>query len=147
MDSLKTALKNWLHENGFDVAVDFAEDSSYDITNIVINLGTKSYPDVGRYFEQYLYEYGLEYTGIFDSVLQFLHELGHHMTINNFTQEELLVCHLTKQFMNSEDEHDWFNKYWSLADEFAANMWEINFINSNIEVVEELCNIFIRECV
>ena len=147
MKGLKTALINWLHSNGFDVMVDFAEDSSYDKDKLVINLGMESYPNVGRYFEQYLYEYGLEYTGIFDEVLAFLHELGHHMTINSFSEKEIFILAMSKEFLDVPDEHEWYEEYWLMPDELAANMWEINFINSNIEVVEELCDIFIRECV
>ena len=89
MENLKFELINWLRRNGFDVMVDFTEDSGYDLENLVINLGTESCPDVESYFEQYLYEYGLEYVGILGPVLQFLHELGHHMTIKSFSQEEI----------------------------------------------------------
>jgi hypothetical protein len=35
-------------------------------------------------------------------------------------------------------------KYWEMPDEFAANIWAVNFINKNISEVERLVNIFLK---
>ena len=34
-------------------------------------------------------------------------------------------------------------KYWEMPDEFAANIWAINYMNNHIEVVESLCQIYV----
>ena len=144
MSNFEKAVRSWLKKNNIDCNICFEDDFGYQIDNNTIHIGIMEYENVSHWYEQLLYEYGLDYVGILAPVLAFTHEIGHYMTINNFTKEELLICHLTKQFMNSEDEHDWFNKYWEVPDEFAANIWAINFINNNIEAVEELCNIYVN---
>ena len=56
---------------------------------------------------------------------------------------ELKFFELKKQFNDEENEQIWFNEYWQVPDEFAANMWVVNFINNHIDAVENLCNTFI----
>ncbi len=139
-------ITDWLNKNGFaKLNISFGEDFAYvllDDEKLGIQIGVQAYPEVGRYFEQFLYEYGMEYTGIYDPVLCLLHELGHNQTLNYFDGKEQLLCELAKQFCHSENEHDWYNEYWETPDEFAANVWAINFINNHIEAVEELCCIY-----
>jgi len=142
--ALEKVLKDWLVRHHFDVVIDFGDDFSYNTDYHILTFGTKSYPDVGRYFEQFLYEYGMEYTGIFDEVLCMLHELGHYMTIDNFDEGERVECFLFKHLIRGED-FEWFEGYWSVSDEFAANMWVVNYVNENIEAVEELCNLLLKE--
>ena len=139
---------NWLQKNGFEkLGICFNEDFAYiiDDNNIAIQIGVQSYPEVSRYFEQFLYQYGMEYTGIYDPVLCFIHELGHSQTIQYFNAQEQLLCELTKQFNHSTNEQDWYNEYWEIPDEFAANIWAVNFINNHIEAVEELCDIYAQD--
>jgi len=149
VETFKNDIQNWLHKNGFnDLMLGFAKDFAYALfennkTGIVI--GVKGYPEIGRYFEQFLYEYGLEYSGILDPVLCFCHELGHHITFKFFTKEEKALFELSKQFDHGESDQEWLNKYWEIPDEFAANIWAINFINNHIEAVEELCSIYIKD--
>ena len=134
-------VSNWMQKYGFgQIKISCASDFAYNIEEKKIMIGTTAYPQISRYFEQFLYEFGMEYCGIYDAVLAFLHELGHACTINMFSGEEQLFCHLTKQFCTIEDEHEWFDFYWMVPDEFLANLWVIDFINSNIAAVEELCN-------
>ena len=143
----KDALINWLCEHNFaNIDIDFELDFGYtydDITSC-INIGVENIGVVSNYFEQFMYEYGLEYIGIPAPVMCFLHELGHYNTIYSFSSEELWWYAISKEFSHGMSEHDEYFRYWSLPDEFAANMWEINYINSHIEDVEELCNIFCK---
>lgn len=144
----KNALINWLCKNhmpnidiGFDYDFGYAVDDDLGIH--MINIGVEANEDAGCYFEQFLYEYGCEYCGIPYPILCMLHECGHVNTINQFSDSELFLFDLTKQFDHGESKQEWFNRYWSIPDEFAANMWVVNFINNNIEAVEDLCNTFI----
>ena len=149
VENFKTDISNWFQKHGFgNLIVDFGEDFAYSLfennqTGIVI--GLQGYPEVGRYFEQFLQEYGLEYTGILDPVLALIHELGHSKTLKYFSGNELSLYALAKEFDHGETEQEWFNYYWMIPDEFAANIWEVNFINDNILAVEELCQIYIND--
>ena len=150
VEKFKTDLANWFNKNGFeDVGLCFGEDFAYvilDNGNFGVQVGVQAYPEVGRYFEQFLYEYGLDYVGIFDPVLSLIHELGHNKTINCFDEVELALCDFAKHICcESEDEHDWYNSYWEVPDEFAANMWAIKFINEHVEAVKELCDIYAND--
>ena len=149
VEKFKTDLANWFNKHGFgNVDLCFGEDFMYimfDDDSFAVQIGVQAYPEVGRYFEQFLYQYGLDYVGIFDPVLSLIHELGHSQTIQYFNAQEQLLCKLAKQFNHSTNEQDWYNEYWEVPDEFAANMWAVNFINNHIEAVEELCDIYARD--
>lgn len=144
MTMFEQKLNDWLIDNSFTCKVKFDTDFAYETKENVLYVGINGYSTVGRWFEQFLYEYGLDYTGIYDPVLCLCHELGHSMTINQFSDEELRLFQFAK-FM-TEDERmesaDGMFKYWEIKDEFAANMWAIQFINTNIDCVCELCEIY-----
>ena len=137
MNEFHDEIVRWLGRNGFDnVDVSFEMDEfCFNINNYVINIGSGYEPEAGRLFEQFLYEYGMEYIGFDDSVLSFLHELGHYNTVSNFNDAELCFYRAVKFAMDAF-------KYWEVPDEMAANMWVVNFVNEKVEAVEELCNIF-----
>lgn len=137
-------LQEWLKENGFECAIQFGDDFAYDRESNVLQVGCVGYPIVCRWFEQFLYEYGLEYKGIYDPVLALLHELGHTMTLDQFSEEELRLFDFTKFLLEDErmTNSDKMFQYWSILDEFSANLWEIEFINTNIDCVCELCEIY-----
>ena len=144
----KNSLIKWLTKNGIsNLYVDYEDDFSYAINdedaNIrCINIGVEKVEETGNIFEQFLYEYGCIYSDIPIPVLCFLHEAGHHMTISNFSTIDLLLCDFLKKRIKDEDDFNFYYKYWLVDDEFEANMWMINFINNNIEAVEDLCVLF-----
>ena len=140
MKEFHDEIVKWLGRNGFDnVDVCFDFDSfGYNPNTYVINIGVGYESEAGRLFEQFLYEYGMKYIGFYDSVLAFLHELGHYNTIYHFNSDDLFCYYAIKALTD-----DPF-KYWETPDEMAANVWVIDFINKKVEVVEELCNIFLR---
>ena len=145
----KSALINWLCANDMpNIDIDFNYDFGYAMDEELgihkINIGVANNEDAGRYFEQFLYEYGCEYCGIPYPILCMLHECGHVMTIEQFSDSELFLFELSKQFSHGEEAQEWFNRYWHMPDEFAANMWVVDFINNHIEEVENLCNTFIN---
>ena len=147
VEKFKTDLANWFEKYGFGkLDITFDRDFALNVHEYhpILVIGVQSYPEVSRYFEQFLYEYGLEYIGIFDPVLAFLHELGHRMTLDTFSETELKLFQITKEFSHEESEYDWYNSYWHIPDEFAANIWEINFINNFPEAAEELCMIYMN---
>lgn len=127
----------WLGCNGFDnVDVSFElNEFCFDGNRNIINIGSGYEFEVGRLFEQFLYEYGMEYVGFYDPILYFLHELGHYNTVYSFSNEELWRYNFIKLLVNAFE-------YWEIPDEMAANMWVVDFVNEKVEAVEELCDIF-----
>jgi hypothetical protein len=131
-------LINWLANNGFsNCDVCFKEDFVYNRIHHRIGIGANE-PQNGVSFEQFLYEYGLEYMDIWAPILAFLHEAFHHITLSNFEELELKFYRLLK----TDDIMTDF-EYWEMPDEFAANIALINFVNNNINAIIELQNIFI----
>ena len=137
-------LQEWLKENGFECAIQFGDNFAYDRESNVLQVGCIGYPTVCRWFEQFLYEYGLDYTGIYDPVLALLHELGHSMTLDQFSEKELRLFDFSKFLLEDErmTNSDKMFQYWSIPDEFSANLWEIEFINNCIDRVCDLCDIY-----
>lgn len=136
MNSVNKAIEQWLVENGFvgcqneenDVfCFDSASDTLYWSFESPNEYTVKSY-------EQFLYEYGCDYyCGWWVSA--FLHELGHFMTVWNFSEIESLLLQLTKVGMGPEE-------YWLTPDEWAANVWAINFVNEHPDALDGLIDIF-----
>ena len=129
------AIMDWLRRVGVHCTFEFSEGFAYDMDRNVLVIGVNEMPNV-KAFEQMLYEYGMKYIDIYAPVLGFLHELGHYATLKSFNEYELMICHFIKE--NSDDCVD----YWEVADEFSANMWEIDFVNNCPQYVEELCDIY-----
>lgn len=144
MTNFEIKLHKWLKENNFTCDVQFDDDFGYDMQKNILYIGMYGYPEVSRWFEQFLYEYGMEYTGIYDPVLCLLHELGHTRTIYNFSEKELQFFNFMKVMTEDErmENAEVMFQYWEMPDEFAANIWAINFINDYINKVAELCEIY-----
>ena len=138
---IEGALRKWLHDNEINCDIDFDDDFCYDAAANKVTIGKKYNSDVRVLFEQFLYEYGMEYVGFDFYTLGFLHEIGHIFSYSNFSFIELVYCSMDKLFIDGSD--DAFC-YWEIDDEFAANVWAINFINEHIEAVEKLINIFLK---
>ena len=138
-------LKNWLKKQGFTgLDVVDSDEFLYDIDNHVIYFGVVSTSE-GIWFQQFVYEYGMEYCGIIPEVLAFLHEVGHNQTIDAFDNQDIVMDASAKFILGMND--DYYNrmiKYWELPTEFAANMWVIDFVNNHIAAVEELCRIYLK---
>ena len=136
-------INDWMIRNGFgDIEVMDDDEFMFEIEEKVIHFGIVSNSE-GRWFEQFLHEYGLKFSGIADEVLAFLHEIGHSRTMDYFTEADLEEDCLAKNvifFMDSSCAQ--MHAYWDLPMEFAANMWAVDFINSHIDAVNELCAIY-----
>lgn len=148
IENFGNGVANWLYDNGFeDVSITFDQGFYYQIQEKTIAFGWKSYPQVAEWFEHYLFDLGLEYTDIYVPVLCFLHELGHHCTLSNFSNEELCHFAFLKEITGPDegtraDVEDCMIAYWNISDERAANEWAVSFINENIDAVCDLMQVF-----
>ena len=146
INNFKSVIIKWLCEHDFsNLEIDFANDFGYINTDDLkcINIGIIPHPIEGNYFEQFLYEYGCDYVDIPYQILCFLHELGHYNTVTNFSDEELWTYYFIKDIDEARISQEEYFKYWEIPDEFAANIWVINYINTHIEAVEELTQKYI----
>ena len=143
MENFKARVREWLQKNDFDCDIEMDTDFGYDWGANVVHIGTTQYPEVGRWYKKFMFKYGLAWSHVTDDVMCMIHELGHYSTIERFTDIELLMCQFVKSEMLDRMENpDTMFKYWEMKDEFAANCWAIDFINYNIEAVNELIEIF-----
>ena len=145
MSEFKSALSEWMHKIGVDCDIKMDDEFAYNVTNNTLLIATEKNSEVECYLEQFFYEYGAEYVGYGFFVLGILHELGHYFTTPSFDIEELLLCKIKKMLVNGETMYKAACDYWEVPDEFAANMWAINFINHHTAAVDELANIFNKE--
>ena len=68
-----------------------------------------------------------------------LHELGHHKTIDDLTDNDVYISNWIKYMIDEKciDE----NEYYNCPDEKAATEWAVSYANSHIE---ELSNLWIK---
>lgn len=136
-------LKNWLDKNGFGEIEVFDDDEFlFDIATNEIHFGVVSTSE-GIWFAQFAYEYGMKHDNIVPEVLAFLHEIGHYKTIKCFDNTDLENDTAAKFVLGMNGySQDTMVAYWELPMEFAANVWAIDFVNNNIDAVEEICGIY-----
>ena len=144
MSNFERMLREWLEKNGFNCELKYADEFAYDRAENCLHIGIGEIPDdVQKCFEQFLYEYGMEYIGFCAPMLALLHEIGHSKTVMCFDDEELLGFMFAKFFIDSDmDPFDANIAYWEIPDEFSANMWLIDFVNNHFDEVGALCEIF-----
>lgn len=140
VNDFNNTLSLWLNSHGFsNIDIVEGEEFCYYYTSHTIQWGFFSKDSTDNNFRQFIAEYGSNYNDIEPFILSLIHELGHHMTLPNFSADELEEEKVRKEIRALENSSIDINYwYWELPTELAANVWTINFINNNIELVEEL---------
>lgn len=143
ISDFNTALELWFNAHGVpNLNVVEGEDFCfyYNQQNI-IQWGMIQQETIDRQFAQFFDEYGCKTYTENTFVESLLHEVGHYMTMSNFTQKEWNRDNKAKykKHKNTDvtgiDLNYW---YWELPIEFAANMWAINFLNEHFDWATEL---------
>jgi hypothetical protein len=116
--------------------------SSFDQNSGTIKISTAPMPYTDLFFRQFLYEYSGFNFNLRADTLRFLHEVGHAMTISNFDDIELFLLQLLHNCDEDLEGYEAASAYWESPEEFAANMWLINFVFEHFENVFELNKIF-----
>lgn len=141
--SLEKQLENWLWENNIpNVSVCRNLYSGFDIDAGTIKVSTAPMPQTDLFFQQFFYEYSDYIFNLRADTLRFLHEVGHAMTISNFDDLDLFIFKLTRDCNDGLEGYEAACAYWESPEEFAANMWLINFIFNNFEDALRLDMIF-----
>lgn len=76
----------------------------------------------------------------------FLHELGHHETIDDLEDDEITYCFNEKRRIEQEQENcenvkqkiDIARQYYILPDELAATQWAVNYMRTHIAEMRTL---------
>ena len=78
--------------------------------------------------------------------LSFLHELGHHNTIDFLDDAELIEsdCIKSMLYMLNDESEESFMKYFTCPVEKEATIDAVNFCNHNPEVVQQLDNVLLN---
>lgn len=133
---------NWLNNNGFQVYIAQDEEYSYSLPGNIIYIGNDTVKITEDWFKDFLKTHGCAQVAEFSiHTLAFLHELGHHITLPSFNDEELSWFATIKEIIAERYETDEKTanlKYWSIQDELAANKWAIQFINTHYQEAKKL---------
>lgn len=132
-------LSLWFNAHGI-TNLEFVEgeDFCYYPEEHVVQWGCFDTPNTDNHFQQFFHEYGLEYDEVHNFFLSLLHEVGHYMTLHYFSEEERASNIVAKQSHISDRTIETNYWYWELPTEFEANLWAINFMNENPDLVAEL---------
>ena len=107
----------------------FYIDSSIEYTFVVSER-------MNRLFMEYAKSIGLK-TKIDIFLLSFLHELGHHETLDEIDDDDEEYSRLIKENLNSDND-DNCKIYFALPNEKMATEWAINYINNNTDAIKNL---------
>lgn len=169
-------LEEYVYNNLCDEFIEFEEDNEFcvetyeeeDGLHHVISYTLEAEPWVDYPFYQYLKSIGLkdEYDEKRNPALMWafslLHELGHVLTLNNFTQEEITESFALVQIVNmaysekihSKDFKDFSPEmyqnsafaYWNTPTEKIAQEYVVKIANSRPDIIEGLLNIYEDLC-
>lgn len=142
---LNSILNEFLIE--FDVTADIGPDFCYWHNRNAIEYSLVVSDKAGELYMNYVHKFAPDITcDVF--LISFLHELGHHETIDELTDEEEMYCRDVKTDIGvilSENKdlatrETMYNLYFGLPDELAATSWAIEYIRSNREKIAKLWN-------
>ena len=148
MKNIDIVLNEFLIQQGLDdelcAGYEPNEDSYYqasDVDNLPsrVILGGMSNKKADEVFMRYCGELGLK-VSVGVEVMSFLHEIGHHMTMDFLDEDELFESEMTKMFLTIDDEDtdEAFMKYFTCPIEYEATMDAVNFCNACPEVALKL---------
>jgi len=132
------ALEKLVKDAGFECTLNFDhQDFGYNWEEKILYVGAGVDKELASWFAQFLYEYGYDVRNLDRQVLPLLHELGHVMTINYFSEEELCYWYVIKH-LYSDDSYEYAFQYWSYDDEFEANLWIMRLLSERPDYVAAL---------
>lgn len=146
ISDFNTALELWFNAHGVpNLNVVEGEDFCfyYNQQNI-IQWGMVQQIDIDNQFAQFFEEYGCKTYTTNTFIESLLHEVGHYMTMSNFTEKEWNRDNNAKykKHKNTKASGIALNYwYWELPTEFAANLWAINFLNDHLDWAIELIDL------
>lgn len=143
VDNFKNELLTWMHENDIIEVKDVMIGSYFcahieEHTVILGGLNQNSLERVGKWADHFFVKNGCKYSDIPAVVIAILHEVGHIQTYTQFSFDERMDFYEKKKPSHTEEEA---YEYWYVPDEYAANKWAIEYINTHIKAVLGLYDI------
>lgn len=133
-DEIVQVCQDYCDKNYIDVDVEFAEDFCYYVGANTVGI-TIMVDERANYFMKNAFDMGLKYD-CGDFILSFFHEIGHHYTENWITKKENKKCKKQKKHLDGSIEKDNYT-YFKIYDEILATDWAIDYINENIESIND----------
>lgn len=139
------ALSMWFNEHGV-TNLEFVEgeDFCYYHGLHVVQWGMFDSGIIDNHFQQFFYEYGLNYDDVSVFFLSLLHEVGHYMTLHYFSDDLRANDIAAKECKLADGTIETSYWYWELPTEFAANEWAINWMNDNEDLFQDLYYLCMR---
>lgn len=155
IDMLSNILNEFLAAGGWEVTVEAGTDFSYWHTSSTIEYALCVTDWAGERFLNYVHHLAPDIKcDIF--LISFLHELGHHETYEDLSEDDIKFSTKTKETINQLLTHNdaaealgltpkkdeikeaAYDLYFALPDECAATTWAIDYIRNNAKQVAEL---------
>ena len=116
-------------------------DSYYQYDNVLsrVVLGGLTNKKADEIYMDYCRELGLE-VDVDVITMSFLHEVGHHNTIDFLDGEEIFESEMIKLLLaaNNEETKEYFMRYFECPEEYEATWDAVSFCNAYPEVVLQL---------
>lgn len=142
MNELDRYLNRWLRIHGFDCSVIYKEEWFYDLCDEYISYSLILSNTCDELFFKVCEELGIKMR-FSNFVVSFFHELGHHETLDFFSDEIIkrdekyaddLAITIAKTL---EDENNLHWSYYHLETEITATEWGVEFINTHLQTVKK----------
>lgn len=135
---INKVLNDFLKENDFDCGAEYVaeSDSYYDMIEEHIVLGGQSVLRGDEIFIEYCKKLGLEKEYSINT-LSFMHELGHHITLDEADDEDWEYARLLDIAVLLEPDNDEkYLKYFTQPIEAMATEWAVEFMNEHSKMME-----------
>lgn len=123
----------------FEVTAEMGETFYYYLVSSTIYYTLREEPEE-KYFLDYVFSLAPDLRGYDGFLISFLHELGHHYTLDELSEDEANESWDAKYRISNEYEDgrvDLQEEYFNLPDEAAATNWAIEYIRNNREKIDE----------
>ena len=140
MTKLETYLTDWLTDRDYELEVHECDDDFFYSDPLSLIAVRNQASSIDDHLLRFFYDNNCELMFSNAFIPAFLHELGHHETMDDFSDEEWNAYREFERSFEGLDMNNYNNqvRYLSHPIELAATMWAIDYINSHKEEVEEL---------
>lgn len=134
----------------FEATAEMGDTFCYCFDSSTINYTLIEEPEE-KYFLNHVFSLAPDLKGYNGFLISFLHELGHHYTLDELSEDEVNESLDTKRRINNEytdGRIDLQEEYFNLPDEAIATNWAIEYIRNNRKKIDEfwskLLNVIIQ---
>lgn len=138
INKLNNVLNNFLAGFDIDCTAELGTDFAYFYTKSIAQYALVVSDNSNERFMNFVHSLAPELS-IDVFLISWLHEVGHHLTLDDIEDDEAAYSRDVKETLGSSAED--YITYFNLPDEIAATTWAINFIKNNADAVAALWNV------